>query len=314
MSGCARWRCAPENEAMFERLDQPVRDGTIALRRIPNPGAPTLLFAHANGMCCSVYHAFLAAMAAGFEILAYDARGHGRTKLGLGPAADPSSAGFAADLAELVSALRHAGRITGRLVLGGHSLGGNSAIRAAGAWPGLADGLLLIDPATLPLDRDRQQEDGPWLGLQLGARAARRRRHFPDRPAMADNLRGRGVFAGWPEAALQAYVSDGAVDIGNGVELACPPEWEAAVFRAVVPGFFRLLAQIALPTVMVIGGASPLYAAPEHDALHSILGDRIVSLPGRDHFFPVTDAAWAADAALSLAGLHLGAAGARAAR
>lgn len=296
---------------MFDRIHIPVKDGSVALLAAGNADLPPLIFAHANGMCASIYSDLLLPLAGMFRIFAYDARGHGRTTLPADPATGASGLQYADDLIALVRALRRGGLIGAgaRPFLAGHSLGGAASLRVAATAPDLVAAALLIDPALLAFGLEWSDDHGASVGQALAERTLRRRPHFPGREALADAYRGRGVFTGWPEAALQHYVADGARDVGDGIELACAPEWEAAGYHGTQPGFRNLMAAAGCPVRVLIAGESPLFSPPDRETMLRSFPEQTVVIPGVDHFLAVT----AADTVRPwLAGI--GSQGARAAR
>ena len=73
------------------RLNVPIDNrwggGEMAVLDFGDPARPVdLVFAHANGFCASAYIQLLEPLAATFEIIAPDLRGHGRTRLPADPA------------------------------------------------------------------------------------------------------------------------------------------------------------------------------------------------------------------------------------
>jgi pimeloyl-ACP methyl ester carboxylesterase len=209
-----------------------LRDGAIAARCWPRPGAPRLLFAHATGFCASAYRAMLTTLSEQFEVVAIDLRGHGRSALPADPAQLHDISPFVRDLGEVLDRL--AARAEGRVLLAGHSLGASAALMAARGRRDVA-GLALIEPVVIgeliacfaatpawPLAASR-------IPLVKGARA--RRAVWPDRAAARAGYARKALFAHWAEGGLDDYLEDGLVEREDGgVGLACAPDWEAAIF------------------------------------------------------------------------------------
>jgi pimeloyl-ACP methyl ester carboxylesterase len=253
---------------------------------------PVLLFAHATGMCAAVYRALLEPLADRFRIVAFDARGHGRTTLRADPAAvAPDWRDVQADLVALVAALG-----VGPVLLAGHSLGATTAFEAAAAHPGLTRAVLLLDPPLIPMDQAiafrEARAAGQRLGDHMAVRAESRRAIFPDRATMFHRYHERGVFHGWPDAALHAYLAEGTHDLPDGrVALACDPAFEAAIFRAVTTTMGESLAAMEVPFALL--------AAAEHSTVGDADFARLAAHPrcqaagrlaGSGHFLPVTHA------------------------
>lgn len=99
----------------------------------------------------------------GHEVIAYDARGHGRST----PAADGdySYPRLAADLAAVLDA---AG--IGRAVLAGASMGAHTAVGLALARPERVAGLVLVTPAFDPARPPGEEELAGWDRLAAGLR------------------------------------------------------------------------------------------------------------------------------------------------
>lgn len=99
---------------------------------------PKLLLAHGfsdAGLCWTPVAAKLAAQ---YDIVMLDARGHGRSEA---PERGYGSGDHAADIAAVIKALKWR-----KPLLLGHSMGALSAMATAGTYPGLLGGILLEDP------------------------------------------------------------------------------------------------------------------------------------------------------------------------
>lgn len=252
-------------------------------------GGPILLFAHATGMCAAIYQPLLAPLASRFRVIAFDARGHGATELPADPAVAPADwRVYQADLAALVAALGG-----GPVHLAGHSLGATVAFEAAVARPGLAASVTLVDPPMIPFAEAsawRAARDSGQLPPNHMARQAQRRRaHFPSVDAARAAYHGRGVFAGWPDAALEAYLESGLVPDGAGVRLACAPAWEAATFHGVSTTMEASVRAARLPFALLMAGAGSTVQPAEEAAIAALHpAAPIARLAGAGHFLPVT--------------------------
>lgn len=217
-------------------------------------GAPWLHFAHATGMHAGLYARLLAPLADRFRIIASDARGHGRTAA-LMPGDPPGERVewdvFAADLLAIVDTVDPAAP----WLLAGHSFGGTVSLLAAAARPDRVAGLVLLDPPFVPFETARAAA-ATVPPNPLADKAGRRRADFPDTATARAAFAGRGVFANWSDADLDAYLADGLRatadgvrdgDTPKGVTLACSPAWEAAIFRGVSPRFEASLARLDRP-------------------------------------------------------------------
>jgi pimeloyl-ACP methyl ester carboxylesterase len=165
-------------------------------------------------------------------VIALDARGHGRSSKPEAPAGYHWDC-FVRDALGVADALlREHGAASIALGLG-HSFGGTTLLSASAERPGLFERLVLVDPV-IPPPRTPESEALRRAHGSTIADGARRRRHvWPSRDAAREKWAGKELFARWQPRALELYLAEGLVDRPDGqVELACPPEIEAAIFDA----------------------------------------------------------------------------------
>lgn len=267
--------------------------------------APWLHFAHATGMHGPLYAGLLAPLADRFRIVASDARGHGRTAL-IDPSPPPGDRveweNFAADTLALMDAVAP----DAPWLLAGHSMGGSASLLAAVAQPHRVAGLVLIDPPMIPFAMAREAlAAGVVMPNPMADAAGKRRAEYPDVASARERWRGRGVFAGWEDADLDAYLADALQVVDGGVTLACTPAWEAATFRGVSHRIEGALAALDRPFALVASDIGSTVRDEEFGifAAHR----RCVSaerLPGTTHFVPLQrgDAVRAAIARVAAAG------------
>jgi pimeloyl-ACP methyl ester carboxylesterase len=270
--------------------DVEVPGGTIHVLTWEADG-PTLIFAHATGMCADVYRDLLSPLAGQFRIIAFDARGHGRTSLPADPAQVPVDwRVYQEDLVHLARAVAK-----GPLYLAGHSFGATTAFEAAVAHKGLAEAVLLLDPAFIPFAHAsayRAARDGGGTPMNpMAEQAARRRGAFESVAAARAGWQGRGVFQGWPQSALDGYLEGGLLaDEGGGVHLACPPAWEATSFRGVSTRLEEAMRSPGAPPFMLLAGDVGSTVSQEDEATIRALHPQapVTRFDGVGHFFPVT--------------------------
>lgn len=213
-----------------ERRTWSLPDGDLAGWVWPNPGAPVLLFAHANGFCASAYRQVLEPLAERFEIVAPDLRGHGRTTLPADPQHHRSWDVYARDLLALIEQLP-----APPSVMAGHSMGAVASLLAAArmvAVPRLA----LVEPVVMPAGLYVVARS-PLRGVMKNrfpiARQARRRRNgWSDHDAALARYAAHPNFARWRAGVLADWLLDGLKETPEGVALACDPQWEAANYEA----------------------------------------------------------------------------------
>lgn len=252
---------------------------------------PLLLFAHATGMCARAYVELLQPLGARFRVVAADARGHGRTELPMQATQIPADWKiFRADLAQLVGALGG-----GPVRLAGHSFGATTCLETAAANPGLASSVCLIEPALVGFDLAAEmratREAGHEFSNHLADLARKRRAGFASRAEAASRYHGRGVFAGWPEAAFAGYIADGLLDDadGAGVHLACRPDIESITYRGVSTTFEASMKAVQVPLTFLLGGDGTMIRASEEAAILRAHPDtKVARFPGTAHFLPIT--------------------------
>ena len=171
----------------------------LHLQRWPAPGRArgTVQIVHGLGEHVGRYAALAQALnGAGWHVVGHDQRGHGRSEGARGTV--PAGAGFLADLAAVMDAVREAGRH----VLLGHSMGGLVAARfaaealaaAPAAWSRPLDGLVLSSPA-----------------LDLGLNTLQKTLLTVLGPLAPDLRVGNGLKPTWisrDAGVVQAYVDD----------------------------------------------------------------------------------------------------------
>ncbi len=252
-----------------------------------------LIFVHANGFNALTYRTLLAPLSGSLRIWAPDLRGHGGTNLPADPRGRRSWADHRDDLVALLDTLDGP-----PVVLAGHSMGGTSALLAAAERPDRVSRLLLLDPVIwsrltvlafkLPLlDRIASR-------IPLVRNARRRRAVFDSREQAMAAYTGRGAFRGWPEMMLADYLAEGLVETGEGLTLACPPEWEASNYAAQSHDPWRALKRLDRPVRILKGEAgSTCHLSGTPRGLPHVT---VETVHGGTHFFPMLQADVARDA------------------
>lgn len=261
------------------------------------PDAPLVHFAHATGMCAGLYRTVFDRLATHVNIVASDARGHGATRLAADPAMLDDWSGYADDLATLLAALPP----SPRLILAGHSMGATVSMDVAASLGERVAAVVMIEPAFIPFAVASTYDRTAWPN-PMAAQAARRRAVWPSRVAMRAAYRGRGVFATWADADLDAYLTGGVRDRADGaVELACAPAWEAATFAAVGTGLEAAIAAWTGPLTLLHGTERSTVTPPDAATIAARPNTIVRAFAGADHFLPLAEPQAMADAILALA-------------
>lgn len=267
-------------------IHSPAGDGVMAgVEMGPEDRPVDLVFCHANGFNALTYRTLLSPVSeAGYRVLAIDMRGHGRSELEADPGDGHGSwANYGSDLIGLLETLE-----APPALVAGHSMGGTSALVAAGLRPDLLGRLVLLDPVVMREDVARTL--GATTGSSpLAIGALRRRNQFDSREAAYDAYFGRGAFKSWPAAMLADYLADGLVENGEGgFRLACAPAWEAANFSAREhrpwPGFFESTCPIRILKAEV---GSTCQVDDRLDELRATGRITVETIPGTGHFLPM---------------------------
>lgn len=247
---------------------------------------PSLHFAHATGFNSETYRALLQPLSDFFHLVASDARGHGFTTLELRAGMAAGWTVFGNDLLEFLQT-----RAGSPVLLAGHSMGAVTSLMAAAEFPARVRGLVLIEPVlfSVPLWERMLALVGARRKNTLAAGAVRRRETFDSRDAVFDAYRGRGIFATWPDEMLRDYVTGGFVPEADGtVRLACPPWWEAEIYRSAPARLDKLARRIRCPVTLLHGGKSNACPATEAARFAKAHGrTRRICVPKAGHFLPM---------------------------
>lgn len=217
-------------------------------------GRPLLHFLHGNGFCGRTYEPLLRALAADFDLWLCDVQGHGDSDhggrfLGWNRTAELALEAFQAGFGRFGQVPRHAC---------GHSFGGVLSCLILAGEPALFRRAVLLDPVLFGRAMIGMLGFAEFFGLQrfntLARQSATRRRHWPDRASAYACLHGRGVFRGWSDAALRAYVRHALREAADGgVELKCPPGREVEIFNSCPRRLWSALAGVRTPTLLLNG-------------------------------------------------------------
>ncbi len=217
------------------------------------PGAPVLVWGHANGFAAHCYLPLLEALAADFDVWAWDARGQGFSAL------PPSGkAGLDAIAGDAAMVVRHVAEVTGQVPhVAAHSFSGVALL-----WAGLRLGLawrsatLFEPPLTMP-EQLADAAEAPRHQARV-AGTLRRRALWPSAEAFAERLAATAGFSLMTPEALLLHARAVLRPEGEGFALRCAPATEAAIYRAMWDAApFVALRPFGPPMQFVASDATP---------------------------------------------------------
>lgn len=240
---------------------------------------PRLLFAHANGFPGMSYRSLLAPLHERFDIYPVDRLGHHPDY--------PVGSNWLALRDELLEQAAGAGEP----VIGvGHSMGGVLMAMAAERAPERFRCIVMLDPP-LMLGLDAwSMKVAKRFGLidrvTPAGKSQGRRASWPNREAMANHLRRRGLFRRFTPEALLDYVEGGTRLRADGsAELCYDPAIETEIFRHLPDHLSRLPRRLQVPFGVLVGSDSDLIT-PRRRRRLAAHGMALELVPGT-HMFPM---------------------------
>lgn len=233
-------------------------------------GEPALVLIHGNGGAHAAWHRQISYFSPMTRVVAIDLRGHGES------GRDPSGAYSHATLASDISAWFKALEIASAVVVG-WSVGGSLAVQFATEHPELTAAVVLVDnnpaPDEVGVDPRLLQETLRDLAEDFAGRGVRHYvdRWFPETGPEIDRLRE------WCYEVCRRTSQEVIFAIRSQV----PPGDRLALYR-----------RLAVPTLILQGGASPLGGRAMGELLaRTIPGSRLHVFEGKGHapFLTTTD-------------------------
>jgi len=223
-----------------------------------------IAFGHSLGASGKIFEPIRPALENHGQVLTWDARGHGNSEK---PVSGWTVEDLAADLRALIE---HLGE--DRAVVAGLSMGGNTAVVYAVAYPDTLDGLILVDTTAW------YGEDAPKVWEQKAHNAETEGME----PVLAANM-SRWFSDSFPDEHPDR------VEMVAEMVLANDPSCYAAAGRAL--GRFDAregLSQIDCPTLILVGSEDPATPPAMAQDLHrNIANSELHVLPGLRHMTPV---------------------------
>lgn len=218
----------------------------------PPSGKPLLHFIHGNGFCTRAYEPMLSRLSDHFDLWLFDAQGHGESDhggafLGWNRNADIAMEALEKQGGEFKTVPHYAA---------GHSFGGVLTSLILGDRRHQFQRAVLLDPVLMSPTMLMGLSVGELTGIAkqtpMARQARARRKHWPSREEAYAQLHGRGIYKGWADEALQAFVTHALKDSADGgVELKCRRSREADIFSTGPDRLWGLLGRVRTPTLVL---------------------------------------------------------------
>jgi pimeloyl-ACP methyl ester carboxylesterase len=244
------------------------------------PGAPVLML-HGTGLHGRCWAPVAERLGVGLRPLALDLRGHGAS--GRSPDGSYPWELFATDALAVLDQLGLSG--ASGLIGVGHSAGATALLLAESARPGTFSRLWLWEPIMAIPGGDLTARNS----AQFAASARRRRAHFDSIEDARAHFEGRGQFAQFSPASMEAFLQ-GAFVGGEqgGIELACDPDDEARMYEAALShNAWGRLAEVRC-LARLSGGARSTAVPPQDLAqvVSRLPAGEMNVMPALSHFGP----------------------------
>jgi pimeloyl-ACP methyl ester carboxylesterase len=201
----------------------------IRVRRHGNPTGVRLMLSHGNGFAADAYLPFWQQLTPRYDVLVFDFRNHGQNI-----AVDPANhnyAQFTRDLERVIAAVENewgSSRTVGIF----HSMSARTAMKHAIEIGWRWDALFLFDPPNVPPETHPRYRAMHMFENTLTQWARGRRRRFTAVEELAQDYRQSRAAKGWVAGAHELMARSVLRERpgGDGYELVCAPENEAAIY------------------------------------------------------------------------------------
>lgn len=249
-------------DCKYKTLETPLANGLVLrgsfIESTAGNAAPVIHFAHGNGFCARMYEPLLSKLLDRFALMLHDAQGHGDSDDGLAFSGWNETGRHIVTSIELHRPTWQNGNPNRKLIGGGHSFGAINTWLAASEKPQLFSALWLLDPVLMSPNLLRVFAVTEKLGIARNAPLAKqamvRGCEWQSRDAAWTYFYQRGIFKGWEDAALNAYLDHALLTHADGrLTLKCPPWMEAAIFASAPKDMWRRLKSIRLSVQVLFG-------------------------------------------------------------
>jgi pimeloyl-ACP methyl ester carboxylesterase len=211
-------------------LDVTLDDGaTIRVRRHGNSDGVPLLLSHGNGFAADAYFPYWRHFLAQFDLMVFDFRNHGQN-VPIAPSRHTYEQ-LTQDLERVIQAVKaeFGDRPTAGIF---HSMSGRTAMKHALEIGWRWDALVLVDPPNVPPPEHPAFPPMAAFEKRLTEWARSRRRHFAAVAELTEEYKQSRATARWVDGAheLMARSVLRRSPNGEGYELVCAPENEAAIY------------------------------------------------------------------------------------
>jgi pimeloyl-ACP methyl ester carboxylesterase len=241
-----------------------------------------IILNHATGFLAALWQPIAERLAAaGYEAIAYDARGHGDSDKPEPTEENYHWQRFVDDLDAFLTKLD-----LRDIPFVGHSMGGSSGLYLAGTEPGIFPRIAVIEPIVIPgsFQPDEERREA------MAAGARRRRTSFANREELIDQYRSRSTFQRLAEESLRLYAGHGTFESENEtIRLKCPAEVEGDIFsHSGSLNIWDVLPQIHVPVLVMAGEHTESFLDMVAEGVaQRVLNGRFLKLPGAGHLAPM---------------------------
>ena len=227
--------------------------GIILLRRHGNPDGPRLVLSHGSGFSADAYLPFWSLLLPRFDVIVYDLRNHGRNPLG-----DLAAHHVPMMVWDNLRVTRAIDRHFGAKPKVGiyHSVSASVAVFQAIEECSFCALVLFDPPVCPPRLPEARQEQIRRMGPRMAEHARVRQEFFERTEDLAQSLRRARVFERIAAEVIELLaVTTLRPRIGfEGLELCCPPAYEAQLFEQLYKWAIAIdLGTLEIP-LKVIGG------------------------------------------------------------